>query len=274
MTDQTNTSPRPRSGLLYLVPVPIGNLRDITLRAIDVLKEVDFIISEDTRRSLKLLNHLAIKKPQISYYRPREHEKAGLILNRLSRETGALISDSGSPLVSDPGLFLVQKALTHGIEVVPLPGPTALIPALTASGLESGQFLFLGFPPRRQGERLRFLQKLAGLPFTMIFYEAPHRLTSFLKDLFSAFGNRPFALARELSKIHEEVIRSNLADIEEIVDRDTIRGELVVVVGGARIVKEDSEPPLETIDDIYDFFKRELGINKNRIKRIIQRKKG
>ncbi|HDP93996.1 MAG TPA: 16S rRNA (cytidine(1402)-2'-O)-methyltransferase [Candidatus Aminicenantes bacterium] len=217
---------------LYIVPVPIGNPADITRRAVQVLESVDFLVAEDTRRSARLLTHLGIAKPVMSYFSPREKAKAGAILKRLQRESAALISDSGTPVISDPGFLLVREAISRGIPVVPLPGPTAFVPALCVSGLPADRFLFLGFPPRRRNELERNLRTLAAQPFTLVFYESPRRILDLLAALLRVFGDRPFALARELSKKHESVVRGNLATHTQDLEGEPMLGEMVLVVGG------------------------------------------
>ncbi len=193
---------------LYIVPTPVGNLGDITRRAVEVLGRVDFIVAEDSRYSRKLLSHLQIHKKIISHYRPKEETQAEKIVAMLAGQDGALITDSGTPAISDPGFILVRKAIAAGIAVIPLPGPTAFIPALVASGIDPRRFLFLGFPPRRRSELRRFLETLAPLPYTLVFYESPRRLDDFLGVAAAVLGDRSFALAKEVSKKHEKIIRS------------------------------------------------------------------
>jgi 16S rRNA (cytidine1402-2'-O)-methyltransferase len=178
---------------LYIVPTPIGNLQDITLRAIDVLKGVDFIIAEDTRHTRKLLAHLEIKKPMVGYYKHREKEKAGLIIKMLASQSGALVSDSGTPMISDPGFFLVQQAIKKGIEVTALPGPSAVLPALAVSGIDPASFLFIGFPPRKKGELLKLFTSLRSLPHTLVFYESAKRVMKLIEVAHEVLANRAFA---------------------------------------------------------------------------------
>ena len=258
---------------LYIVPVPVGNLSDITLRAIDVLREVDFIIVENTKYSLKLLNHLNIKKKLVSYYKHREEEKSGQIIKLLKRQNGALISDSGTPLISDPGFILVKKAIHMGVNVVSLPGPTAFAPALVASGINPEKFLFLGFPPRKNGELLKFLKGFAEFEHTLVFYESPRRTGRFLKTAFTVFGNRKFAIIKELSKKNEKIIRGEFKDLEKILNSETILGEIVVIIEGftgSSPVK--GVPELETMEDIYDYFRKKYNISKNQIKKVLFKK--
>lgn len=265
--------------VLYLVPVPIGNLGDITFRAVETLKSVDLIIAEDTRYSLKLLNHLGIKKRMVSYFRPREQEKAVQITALLTRgeyQTAALITDSGTPGISDPGYILVRQALEEGIQVIPLPGPTAFAPALTASGLNPGRFLFLGFPPRKAGEIKQFLQEFSSLPFPLVFYESPRRVERFLEIATQVLGNRSFTLSKEISKKNEAIIRGNLGDLKRLLDGFTLLGEMVVVIDGADTKKEESQERLmiETLEDIYRYFKERHDISRNQLKRVLMKRDG
>jgi 16S rRNA (cytidine1402-2'-O)-methyltransferase len=259
---------------LYIVPTPVGNLGDITRRAVEILGRVDFIIAEDSRYSQKLLNHLQIKKKIISHYRPKEEAQAEKIVSMLAGQDGALITDSGTPAISDPGFLLVRKAIAAGIEVIPLPGPTAFIPGLVASGIDPQRFLFLGFPPRRQGDLQRYLNELAPLPFTLVFYESPRRLGNFLKEAAAALGDRSFALAKEISKKHEKIIRSSLEQWPALLAEETILGEMVVVVAGCSAAqRSEAAPQFEDIDDLYAFFSQHYGLGKNALKKILMKKK-
>lgn len=259
---------------LFIVPVPVGNLKDITLRAIEVLKEVDFIIAEDTRYSRKLLSHLEIRKPMVSYYKHREQEKSKEILSRLTTQTAALITDSGTPLISDPGLILIQKAIEQQVEIVSLPGPTAFVPALAASGIPSEPFLFLGFPPRKKNDLKRFLTPLIHLPYTLIFYESPRRVEAFLRSVAELMEDREFVLAKEISKKHEKFIRGNLRDLDSILQPETLLGEMVVIIeGGEPQTSSKATPEINVLDDIYQYFKTQHNIPKNHIKNIIMKKK-
>jgi 16S rRNA (cytidine1402-2'-O)-methyltransferase len=258
---------------LFIVPVPIGNLGDITLRAIEVLKTVDFIIAEDTRYSLKLLNHLQIKKSLYSYYKPKEQEKSEKILGMLKNQNAAIITDSGTPLVSDPGFVLVKKAIAAGVEIISLPGPTAFVPALVGSGIDPARFLFLGFPPRKKSELVKFLKESAPLPYTLVFYESPRRLEDFLRAASDVLGHREFAIAKELSKKHETFIRGNLGDLEETLAGEIILGEVVAVIAGNSGEEEgERELRLESREDIFDYFKEKHNISRNHIKGILMKK--
>lgn len=248
---------------LYIVPVPVGNLGDVTVRAIQVMKDADFLVAEDTRHSLKLLNHLGIRKPMMSYYRPRENEKAAAILKRLKSETGALITDSGTPGISDPGYLLIKRALEENIRVVPLPGATAFVPALCASGLPVDQFLFIGFPPRRTGEREKLLRNLSPFPFTLVFYESPRRVMGFLEVAFHVLGPRPFVLARELTKKNESFVRGTLDHFAEQLKEEALRGEAVLMIGG-RPATETSAPQvvIRNREDILRLLEERFSVNR------------
>ena len=260
---------------LYIVPVPIGNLKDITLRAIEILKEVDFIAAEDTRYSLKLLNHLGIKKEMVSYYKPREYEKSEHIINKLlEKRTAALITDSGTPTISDPGFILVKRIIDKGIPVVSLPGPTAFVPALAASGIDPGKFLFLGFPPRKQSALRRFLNTLSSLEYTMVFYESPRRAAGFLETAAQVFGSRKFVLAKELSKKNEKIIRGDLNDLNEILSSETLLGEIVVIIAGRGENNHPHEKKLRlnTLEDLFAYFKETHHISRNQLKKVLMKK--
>src|SRR6202008_4231546 len=219
-------------GCLYLVATPIGNLEDITLRALRILKEVDQIACEDTRHTLKLLNHYNIERPLVSYHEHNELTRAPELA--VSMEQGAqiaLVSDAGVPLVSDPGFRLVTLCLRHHIPVVPIPGPSALLAALSASGLPNEEFLFAGFLPARSGDRRRALERLRIEDRTIIFYEAPHRIEETLIDAHEILGDRPACLAREVTKIHEEFRRGSLAELAASLADKPARGEITLLIG-------------------------------------------
>jgi 16S rRNA (cytidine1402-2'-O)-methyltransferase len=226
---------------LIVVPTPVGNLEDITLRAIRVLKEADWIACEDTRRTLRLLNHLGIRAPLVSSHEHNERERAPVLLKALREgKRVALVTDAGTPGISDPGAFLVNEAIREGIPVEVLPGATAFVPALVLSGLPIQTFRFEGFLPPRKGDRQKRLLALKDVPCTMVFYVAPHRLAEEVEDFARILGNRPCALVRELSKLHEEVLRMNLQELREKA-RTPMRGEMVLVVAGAPQSPEDHE---------------------------------
>jgi 16S rRNA (cytidine1402-2'-O)-methyltransferase len=233
-TSSQDTSPESRAGCLYLVATPIGNLEDITLRALRILKEADQIACEDTRHTLKLLNHFEIHKPLVSYHEHNEMTRAPELV--LAMEQGAqiaLVSDAGMPLVSDPGHRLVALAIRHHIPVIPIPGPAALLAALSASGLPSEEFLFLGFLPARSGERRRALEHLRIEDRTLIFYEAPHRIAETIADALEILGDRPACLAREVTKLHEEFRRENLSKLLKSLGERPAKGEITLLIGAA-----------------------------------------
>ena len=226
------------AGMLYVVATPIGNLEDLTLRALRVLGEVDLIAAEDTRRTRKLLNHFALKTPCLSYYRENEARRAEEILTRmLAGQSVALVSDAGTPGIADPGARLVNRAREAGLPVVPLPGASALAAFLSVAGQTGASHLFLGFLPGRAGERRKLLQSLVAEPHPLVFYESPHRLLKSLADALAVLGDRPVVLGRELTKIHEEVLTGSLAQLlGRLQERPVIKGEFVVLLAGAEPV--------------------------------------
>lgn len=227
---------------LYIIATPIGNLEDMTYRAVRILGEVDLVAAEDTRHSLKLLNHFNISKPLTSYFDHNQQFKGERILNALRQgKSVALISDAGTPCISDPGYNLVRDAVAEGIAVVPIPGACAAIAALSASGLPSDSFTFAGFPPARQGKRRAFLADMARLPGTLVLYEAPHRLEGTLRDIREVLGDRQVVVARELSKIYEEFIRGPVAEVMATVSQGQVRGEIVILIAPGEAVQEQTE---------------------------------
>ena len=230
------------AGMLYLVPTPIGNLGDISDRARRTLEEADFIAAEDTRVSLKLLNHLGIKKSLVSYFEHNKAFKGNIILDRiLAGETCALVSDAGSPAISDPGEDLVKLCHENGVTVCAIPGPCAVITALSISGQSTGRFCFEGFLSTAKKSRREHLEALIGERRTLIFYEAPHKLTNTLTDMAEVFGaDRPISLCRELTKLHEEVIRTTLGGALEYYETQPPKGEFVLVIAGAEPVIEEA----------------------------------
>ena len=228
------------SGILYLVPTPIGNLGDISRRCAETLAAADFIAAEDTRVSLKLLNHLDIKKPLVSYHDHNKKESGPRILERLlAGETCALVTDAGCPAISDPGEDLVRLCAEAGVSVCAIPGPCAAITALSVSALATGRFAFEGFLPAQKKERRERLERLKTEERTMLFYEAPHRLRDTLAELLSAFGpERPVSLCRELTKLHEEILRLTLGEAVAFYTENEPRGEYVLVVAGAERAAE------------------------------------
>ncbi|MCX8070548.1 MAG: 16S rRNA (cytidine(1402)-2'-O)-methyltransferase, partial [Thermodesulfovibrionales bacterium] len=201
-------------GVLYIVSTPIGNLEDITIRALRILKEVSLIAAEDTRHSLKLLNYYSIKKPLISCWSEKEKKASNQIISRLKEGLDiALITDAGTPGISDPGSYTIKEVIKEGIEVIPIPGATAFVAALSASGLDCDEFRFIGFLPHKKSHRIHKLQTLIDEPMTLVFYEAPHRLVDCLNDMLNILGDRKAVLAKEITKIHEEFIRDNLSSL-------------------------------------------------------------
>jgi 16S rRNA (cytidine1402-2'-O)-methyltransferase len=217
---------------LYVVATPIGNLEDVTLRALRVLKEVKLIAAEDTRKTRRLLDHYGIHTPMTSYYEHNKMTKLGYLLRLLETDDLALVSEAGMPGISDPGYELVVAAARQGVRVVPIPGPSAITAAVAVSGLPTDQFTYLGFLPRRKPERLRLLEQVAQEPRTLVIFEAPHRLTDALKDMLEVLGDRRVAIVRELTKLHEEVFRGTMSEAVEHFQEP--RGEFTIVIDGSR----------------------------------------
>jgi 16S rRNA (cytidine1402-2'-O)-methyltransferase len=236
------------AGTLYIVATPIGNLEDITQRALRVLGEVDLVACEDTRRTRVLLNHFGIKTKTISYHEHNERERAAEICKLLAAgKNVALVSDAGTPLINDPGFRVANAAIELNLPVVPVPGPTAFVSALIASGLPSDQFFFAGFLPARANARRARLEELRTIPATLVFYEAPHRINATLKDALEVLGNRRAAVARELTKIHEEIARGSLAELAQRFGAGSpARGEMVLVVTGTLADEPSANQPGET----------------------------
>ena len=235
---------------LFVVATPIGNLEDITFRAVRILKEVDWIACEDTRQTAKLLHHYGIGTSTLSYHEHNEMERAKDLVSRmLSGSSGALVSDAGMPLVSDPGYRLVHAAVEAGINVIALPGPSASLTALAASGLPTDQFHFGGFLPVKPGQRFNAIEAIRHEQATVIFYEAPHRILDALADIESALGPRQVVVARELTKMHEEYLRGTAAEIRTaLVNRDAVRGEFTVLIGKATKPVADDTPLNDAVE--------------------------
>ena len=235
------------AGMLYLVPTPIGNLGDISTRCRETLEQADFIAAEDTRVSLKLLNHLGIKKSLVSYFEHNKTAKGDMIVQRiLAGETCALVSDAGSPAISDPGEELVKQCADAGITVCAIPGPCAVITALSISGQSTGRFCFEGFLSTAKKSRKEHLESLISEGRTMIFYEAPHKLLTTLEDMATVFGpDRPISLCRELTKLHEEVVRTTLGEAIEKYTETPPKGEFVLVVAGAPAAEKEKATPAD-----------------------------
>ena len=269
------------SGTLYLVPTPIGNLGDISRRMVDTLSGADFIAAEDTRVTVKLLNHLGIKKPMVTYHRHNCQDMGGVVADRLlAGESCALVTDAGTPAISDPGEELVARCVQMDIPVVSIPGPCALVTALAVSGQPTGRFTFEGFLPMNKKNRRARLEQLRGEERTLIFYEAPHKLAATLRDLADTLGpDRPVSLCRELTKLHEEVVRTTLEAAAERYRDEPPRGEFVLVVRGAEPREEapaDLEDGLLLVErlreveglSLRDAVKRaakELGLSRNEL---------
>ena len=238
-----------KTGKLYLVPTPIGNLKDITLRALEVLKESDIIAAEDTRQTLKLLNHFEIKKPLISYHKFNEQSKGNEIIDLLREgKTVALVSDAGTPGISDPGSVIVEKCIAENLNFEVLPGATAITTALVYSGIDTTKFLFRGFLPRENKERRVITDELLNSQETLIFYEAPHRLVDTLSYLLDTFGDRNIAVCRELTKLYQEIFRAKLSEAIQHFTDNKPRGEFVLVLEGKKLEDIKEEKKREWID--------------------------
>jgi 16S rRNA (cytidine1402-2'-O)-methyltransferase len=242
------------SGILYVVATPIGNLEDITHRAARILGEVALIACEDTRHTRKLISHLRLNTPLTSYYREKERQKTGFLLEKLlGGQSIALVSDAGTPAISDPGSVLVREARLAGITVIPIPGPSALTAALSAAGLVEGSFFFGGFPPARKGERQKYFTRLATLPCPLVFYEAPHRIARCLRDCLDVFGDRRGLLFKELTKIHENSFAGPLSELVSSVEAG-IRGELVLIIHGP---EESAAGRPDNLTDLLAWYKKQ-----------------
>ena len=250
------------AGTLYLVPTPIGNLGDISPRMADTLAQADFIAAEDTRVTVKLLNHLGLKKPMVTYHRHNTAASGQAVLDRLlAGESCALVTDAGMPAISDPGEEMVALCAAAGVPVVPIPGPCALVTALAASGQPTGRFTFEGFLAMNKKNRRAHLESLRGEERTMIFYEAPHKLVATLRDLADTFGReREISLCRELTKLHEEIRRTTLGEAADWYGEKTPRGEFVLVVRGAQ-PEEEGECTLEDGLTLAERLREEEGLS-------------
>jgi 16S rRNA (cytidine1402-2'-O)-methyltransferase len=232
----------PTKGTLYIVSTPIGNREDITLRALRILKEVDLIAAEDTRHTGLLLRHFGIQTPLTSYFEGNESRKKEFILSKLTQgERVALVSDAGTPGISDPGFRLIQTAIEHQIPIVPIPGASAVIAALSVSGLPTDAFVFRGFLPHKTKKRRDLLEELSAARETLIFYESPHRISETLKDIYEVLGDRKIVLTRELTKIYEEVLRGKVSEIQLQIGERKLKGEITLVISGKTRCEKDSE---------------------------------
>lgn len=251
------------SGTLFLVATPIGNLDDITLRAIKTLESVDFIAAEDTRRSLKLLNHLNISKPLISYHRHNENIKSEILIEKLlDNKNIALITDAGTPGISDPGSDIVIHAIENNIKITPIPGACAFINGLITSGLDTTEFLFLGFLPQNKKNRKEKLEKIKDATCTSILYEAPHKLLSTLKELQTYILNRKIVLAKELTKIHESFLRGTITELLEFVENP--KGEYIILIDKTEILKTENYLNNLSLEKHFKFYENQ-GLSKNEI---------
>jgi 16S rRNA (cytidine1402-2'-O)-methyltransferase len=237
------------TGILYIVATPIGNLEDITLRALRVLREVDWIACEDTRQTRKLLEHFGISKPMFSYHDHNEAGRAAELVERLAGGgRGALVSDAGTPLISDPGYRLVQAAITAEVPVVPIPGVSAAVSALSGAGLPTDAFRFCGFLPPKSSQRRKTLEQWKAETATLIFYETPHRILEALEDVAAVMGPRPVVVARELTKLHEEFLRGTAAEVRaELASRPSVKGEFTLLIGKMDEVQADDTPLEEAV---------------------------
>lgn len=239
-------------GNLYIVATPIGNLEDMTYRAVRVLGEVDLIAAEDTRHTRKLLTHFNIRTPLLSYYREKEASRAEELIERLLEGADiALVSDAGTPGISDPGAILVRGARQAGIPLIPVPGPSALTAALSCAGIESGSFLFAGFAPPKSAQRKKLLESLSGSVHPLVFYESPHRVGQFVRDAYGVLGDRTVLWAREISKKYEEIEETSLELLTSRIGSEKIRGELVVIIHPG----DEEKPEAESLEDILVWYR-------------------
>jgi 16S rRNA (cytidine1402-2'-O)-methyltransferase len=229
-----------QAGKLYLVPTPIGNMGDITQRAVEVLQQVDLVACEDTRHSGRLLKRLGMSKRLISYYDFNEARRAQQLLTKIKQGLSiAVITDAGSPGISDPAYRIVQAAIAGHVDIVPLPGATAIIPALSVSGLPTDRFFFEGFLPHKSAARTKRLEQLKEFEHTLVFYESPHRIEKTLRDILEVLGDRPACLAREISKLYEQFIRGSISDILTEIASKPLKGEIVLIIEGQKTKKEN-----------------------------------
>ena len=259
-------------GKLYLVATPIGNLEDITLRALRILKEVDYIAAEDTRNTLKLLNHFEIKKPLISNHRHNEEDRENSLIEKLKDGKNiAVVSDAGTPGISDPGEVIAKRAIEENIEVIPIPGACAAINALIASGLNTKEFVFFGFLPLNKKLRKEKLEEIKNENKTIIIYEAPHKIKDSLNDLKNVVGDRKIVLARELTKIYEEFIRGN---IDEIIEKsENLKGEMILLIEGNNEINNENILNNLSLEEHYNVYEKQ-GLDKKEIIKKIAKDRG
>lgn len=259
-------------GVLYIIATPIGNLEDITLRAIRILKEVDLIATEDTRHSLKLLNHFEISKPLISYHRHNEDIKTELLIRELkSGKNIALISDAGTPGISDPGEQVIKNCIKEDIKIVPIPGACALINGLVCSGLDTKEFTFLGFLPLNKKNRKEKLEEIKNTNKTLILYEAPHKISSTIKELSEILGDRQLVMARELTKVHEEFVRGTVKELSELVE--DIKGEIILIIDKCEKVDASIKFNEMSLKEHYALYESQGFSKKDIIKKIAKDRK-
>jgi 16S rRNA (cytidine1402-2'-O)-methyltransferase len=271
--------PAAQKGVLYIVATPIGNLEDITVRALKILRDVDLIAAEDTRKSGKLLSHYRIKNRLVSYHEHNEKRRTPELVDQLLEGTSiALVSNAGTPCVSDPGYRLVAAAVVNKISVVPVPGPSAVMTAMSAAGLPTDSFVFIGFAPKKKGKRMKLLAELAFEPRALIFFESPRRILTFLEEVVSYIGDRPAVLAREMTKLHAEFIRGSVSEILETLEaKPEIKGECTLLVGGCQkekavgraVVKAEITSALEKqkggLSDIAKTIAQKYGLSKKEV---------
>lgn len=260
-------------GILYIVATPIGNLEDITLRAIRILKEVDLIAAEDTRHTLKLLNHLEISKPLISYHRHNEEIKSDILIEKIMKgQNIALVSDAGTPGICDPGAEIVKKCVELGINIIPIPGACAMISSLICSGIDTNEFIFIGFLPLNKKLRKNKLEEIQKSEKTIIFYEAPHKINNTLQDLKKILDDeRNIVIAREITKIHEEFIRGTIDEV--ILKSENLKGEMVLVIEGNKLKEDNNNWDNFTMEQHYKFYEEQGYMKKDIIKNIAKDRK-
>lgn len=263
------------TGILFVVSTPIGNMEDITIRAISILKQVDLIASEDTRTTRKLLSVYGIKTPLLSYIEQGSKRKGGRIINLLKRgKTVALVTEAGTPGISDPGYGLVELCLAHTISIIPIPGASALTAAMSVSGLPVDRFLFLGFLPNRSSSRRRYLEDLQSEERTLCFFESPRRLCSALRDILDVLGNRKVAICRELTKLFEEVQRGKVAELLDLFESKPVKGEITMVIDGCRKKGSNSEKDIEHYTKRIEFLRNRCGLSERDIVRVVAEEEG